>query len=130
MGTLSLAIQWRGAIPEGSHSYSHQQIGFIRRLLASANTTYYDLTVVNTYPYILFPTPLNMPLMQLLYKALQKHSIPFRFQTLSTLNEALTLEQGVQQIFHLPYQSQAAGHIECLNTLLKSFGNYKQQMIL
>lgn len=57
VGTLSLAIQGRGAIPEGSHSYSHQQINFIRRLPAFANATYYDLTVVNTYPYILFVHP-------------------------------------------------------------------------
>lgn len=46
-----------GAITEASHSYSHQQINFIRRLPAFANVTYYDLTVVNTYPYILLVHP-------------------------------------------------------------------------
>lgn len=55
-----------------------------------------------------------MPLMQLPYKTLQKHSsFPLDFQTISTLNEdVLTLEQVVQQMFRLPYQSQAAGLIE------------------
>lgn len=117
LGTLSLAIQWRGAIPEGSPIVTSKSIlsGICLPLPMPLIIMTWQYWIPTHTPYS--STPLHMPLMELPYKALQKHSCPLEFQTLPTLNEeALTVEQGIQQMFHLPYLSQAAGLIECLNT--------------